>query len=134
MFANLDGWKLVVLALVAVFVLGPERLPKAISDTRRVLRTVRQMVRDSTDELSRDLGTPVNIEDLHPRVIIRKHLLTEDDEAMLRRPLDDLAGDLVDSSRRIEQASSVPPPTASPAAPEARRTTSRTWDVDSDAT
>jgi sec-independent protein translocase protein TatB len=131
MFANLDGWKLIVLVLVGVFVLGPERLPKVISDAGRLLRTVRRMVRDTTEELSRDLGTPINIEDLHPRVFVRKHLLSEEDEAELRRPLDDLAGDFVEISRRIDQTPPVPPPTASPPSPEA---TTHTWVADSDAT
>jgi sec-independent protein translocase protein TatB len=119
MIANLDGWKLLVLVLIGVFVLGPERLPKLISDARRTLHTVRQMVRDTTDELSRELGTPVNIEDLHPRTFVRKHLLSEQDEAVLRRPFDDLAANL----SPIDQRSSAPPPAAFPLEPEARLTT-----------
>jgi len=108
MFANLDGWKLIVLLLVAAFVLGPERLPKMIGDVSRVLRRVRQMARSATDELSRELGTPVNVEDLHPKAFIRRHLLSEEDEALVRKPFDDVVRDVGEISHRIQETSTVP--------------------------
>jgi sec-independent protein translocase protein TatB len=93
-FSNLNGWEIVALALLGLFIFGPERLPKAISDVARMLRGLRTMARNATTDLSRELGTEVSLEDLHPKTFIRKHLLSEDDEAALRRPFDDISGDM----------------------------------------
>jgi sec-independent protein translocase protein TatB len=106
MFANLNIWEIICLALLGLFIFGPERLPKVIADAMRILRGLRAMARNATNDLSRELGTEVSLEDLHPKTFIRKHLLSEEDEANLRRPFDDLARDVrgiasdVDSSVR----------------------------------
>ena len=95
---NLNSWHLLVLALLGIFIFGPDRLPKAIADGVRMLRNVRNMARNATSDLSRELGTDIQLEDLHPKSFIRKHLLSEEDEAALRRPLqgmyNDVKGDL----------------------------------------
>jgi sec-independent protein translocase protein TatB len=87
---NLDGWKLIVLVLLGIFIFGPDKLPKAIADGVKMLRTLRDMARNATGDLSRELGTDIQLEDLNPKTLIRKHLLSEDDERALRKPLDDL--------------------------------------------
>ena len=94
MFANLNVWEIGALLLLALFIFGPERLPKAIADAVRVIRTVRDMARNATADLSKELGTDVRLEDLHPKTFIRKHLLSEEDEATLRKPFDDAYRDL----------------------------------------
>jgi sec-independent protein translocase protein TatB len=98
---NLDSWKLVVLALLAVFLFGPERLPKVISEIARFLVTVRTIARNATNDLSRELGTEVRLEDLHPRAFVRKHLLSEEDEQVLRRPVEDAYRQIV---RQLDDA------------------------------
>jgi sec-independent protein translocase protein TatB len=54
------------------------------------------MARNATSDLSRELGTDIQLEDLNPKTFLRKHVLSEDDEAALRKPLrgiyDDLRG------------------------------------------
>ena len=35
---NLNSWHLMVLALLGIFIFGPDRLPKAIADGVRMLR------------------------------------------------------------------------------------------------
>src|SRR5438477_12280606 len=87
---NLDGWKLLVLALLGIFIFGPDRLPKAIADGVKMLRNLRQMAANATGDLSRELGTDISLEDLNPKSFIRKHVLSEDDERALRKPLEDL--------------------------------------------
>src|SRR4051795_3245692 len=87
---NIGGWELVVLVLVGLFILGPDKLPKAISDGVRMLRNLRDMARNATGDLSRELGTDIQLEDLNPKTFIRKHVLSEADEQALRRPLEDL--------------------------------------------
>ena len=94
MFSNLNMWEIIGLALLGLFIFGPDRLPKVIADGMRLLRGLRSMARNATSDLSRELGTDVRIEDLHPKTFIRKHLLSEEDEASLRRPFDDVARDV----------------------------------------
>jgi len=87
---NLDGWKLVVLILIGIFIFGPDKLPKAIAEGVKMLRNLREMARNATGDLSRELGTDIQLEDLNPKTFIRKHVLSEADEQALRRPLEDL--------------------------------------------
>ncbi|HEX6869758.1 MAG TPA: Sec-independent protein translocase subunit TatB [Micromonosporaceae bacterium] len=94
MLENLNIWELGALVLLALFIFGPERLPKVISDGVRLLRNVRNMARNATSDLSRELGTEVNLEDLHPKTFIRKHVLSEEDERLLRRPFEDAYRDV----------------------------------------
>jgi len=91
---NLDGWKLVVLILIGIFIFGPDKLPKAIADGVKMLRTLREMARNATGDLSRELGTDIQLEDLNPKTLIRKHLLSEEDERALRKPIEDLYQDV----------------------------------------
>src|SRR6266536_1401787 len=91
---NLDGWKLLVVALIGIFVIGPDRLPKAIAEGVRMLRNLRNMARNATSDLSRELGTEITLEDLHPKTLLRKHLLSAGDEQELRRPLEQIYRDV----------------------------------------
>ena len=72
MLGNLGGWEILCLVLLALFIFGPERLPKVVGDGLRLLRKVRQVARNATADLSRELGTEVTLEDLHPKNFIRK--------------------------------------------------------------
>lgn len=125
---NLDAWKLAVLVLVGLLVVGPDKLPKAISDGLRVLRQLRAMARNATAELSDELGTDIRLEDLNPKTLIRKHLLSEDDEAALRAPVRQLIDDMRGAAIALD-------PTVSPAATAApERAVARARTVDWDAT
>jgi sec-independent protein translocase protein TatB len=89
MFENLNWWEILMLAAIGLLIFGPERLPKVVADAARMLRTVRQMARNATSELREELGTDIDIQDLHPKNFVRKHLLSEDEEEAIRRPLRD---------------------------------------------
>ncbi|HLL68276.1 MAG TPA: Sec-independent protein translocase subunit TatB [Micromonosporaceae bacterium] len=105
---NLNGWELVVIVLIGLFIFGPDRLPKLIGDGVRMLKTLREMARNATSDLSRELGTHVELEDLHPKTFLRKHLLSEADEEAIRKPLKDVYGDVqnvTDSFRDTLQGS-----------------------------
>lgn len=91
---NLDTWKLLVLLLLGIFIFGPDKLPKAIADGVRMLRNVRNMARNATGDLSRELGTDIQLEDLNPKTLLRKHILSEEDEQALRKPLESLYKDV----------------------------------------
>jgi sec-independent protein translocase protein TatB len=91
---GLSPLEIVFLALLALFIFGPERLPKVIAEAVQMLRGLRRMARTAAADLSREMGTDVRLEDLNPRTFVRRHLLSEDDEDILRRPFDDLYRDL----------------------------------------
>jgi sec-independent protein translocase protein TatB len=93
MFSNLNGWEFVALLLVALLIFG-ERLPKVIGDGLRMLRGLRAMAQNATTDLSRELGTDIQLQDLHPKAFIRKHLLSEDEEQAIRKPLQGLFDDV----------------------------------------
>jgi sec-independent protein translocase protein TatB len=89
--------------LVGLFIFGPDKLPKAISDGVRMLRQLREMARNATGDLSRELGTDIQLEDLHPKTFLRKHLLSEDDEAALRKPLQGIYDDLRGTADSVKE-------------------------------
>jgi sec-independent protein translocase protein TatB len=92
-FENLNWWEIAALLMLALLIFG-ERLPKVIGDGLRLLRSLRQMAQNATSDLSRELGTDIQLQDLHPKAFIRKHVLSEDDEAALRKPLQGLFEDV----------------------------------------
>jgi sec-independent protein translocase protein TatB len=101
-FENLNGGELVVLVVLAMFIFGPEQLPKMISDAARMMRNVRTMARNATADLRNELGTDIELEDLNPKTFVRKHLLSEDDEeAIFRQPFRDAYEDI----RQVGQTS-----------------------------
>jgi sec-independent protein translocase protein TatB len=70
--------EVLVIALVAVLVFGPNRLPEFARTAGRFLRTLRQMVNTAQDDLRRELGpefSDLDVRDLNPRSFVKKHLL-----------------------------------------------------------
>jgi sec-independent protein translocase protein TatB len=78
------GWgEVAVLLLLALFVVGPERLPGLAADAGKGLRTLRRSVTGLTDDLKTELGpefADVDLRSLHPRTFVEKHLLSDDDD------------------------------------------------------
>ncbi|HVA59355.1 MAG TPA: sec-independent translocase [Mycobacteriales bacterium] len=94
MFGNLGIDKLLVLLVVALVVLGPERLPKLAADAGRLLRRLRELAQSASSELKEELGpefTNLNLADLHPRRFVEKHLFG-DDEVVAQSPVSEVAG------------------------------------------
>lgn len=110
MFENLNWWEIGALLLVALLIFG-DRLPNVIADGLRMVRNLRRMARDATGDLSRELGTDIQLEDLHPKAFIRKHLLSEEDEAAIRKPIqgvyDDLRADLSGVHNELKDVASA---------------------------
>jgi len=78
------GWsELIVLAMVGLIVLGPDRLPKAASDAAKMLRQLRGMARNATADLKAELGpemADLDLASLHPRRIVSSALWEDDEE------------------------------------------------------
>lgn len=75
---DIGAGELVALAIVAMIVLGPEKLPRYAAEAARVLRRVRDMANEARSEVRRELGPEfddLKLGDLNPRSMVRKHLL-----------------------------------------------------------
>lgn len=90
MFNNLGWGEIAFLVVLALFVLGPERLPKVAADAGRALRQLRQMAQSATADIKAELGpemADLDLNSLHPRRFVQKHLFEdEEDVAAPGRP------------------------------------------------
>ncbi len=94
--------KLLVLAVIALVIFGPNELPKIASQAGRALRDLRRIADGAKNDLREGLGpefADFDIEDLNPKRFVAKHLF------------DDLNGD------SAQAAASAAPGTARPAGP-----------------
>ena len=69
--------ELAVIALVAVIVLGPDRLPDLARQAAQLLHKARSLAHNARDELRNELGpeyADLQLRDLDPRTIVRKHI------------------------------------------------------------
>ncbi|QSB04600.1 hypothetical protein [Natronoglycomyces albus] len=99
------GWPgFLVLLLLALFLWGPDRLPQLLKDIRGFIRKARQMASKAAADLSKEVGTDIKVEDLHPKTFIRKHVLSEEDEAMLKDPLQGVLKDLDRETDAVKQS------------------------------
>jgi sec-independent protein translocase protein TatB len=101
MFQNLNVWEVGALLLVALLIFG-DKLPNVINDGLRMLRNLRRMATSATSDLGKELGTDIQLSDLHPKTFIRKHVLSEEDEAALRRPLESLREDIQNDLKGVQ--------------------------------
>jgi sec-independent protein translocase protein TatB len=87
-FDNIGWPELLVLLLVGLFVLGPERIPAAAAWVARTVRTVRDYATGARDQLRSELGPEFDelrrpledlrsVRDLDPRRAVRQHLFTD---------------------------------------------------------
>jgi sec-independent protein translocase protein TatB len=69
--------ELALIALVAVIVFGPDKLPELAKQAGAMLRKARQFANAARDELRNELGpeySDLELRDLDPRTIVRKHI------------------------------------------------------------
>ena len=78
MLFDLSIAKLLVLAVIAVVIFGPDQLPKVAAQAGRALRELRRLADGAQADLREGLGSEFSdfdLADLHPRNFVRKHLL-----------------------------------------------------------
>ena len=69
--------ELAVIALVAIIVLGPDKLPELARQAAQLLHKARSMATSARDDLRTELGpgySDLQLRDLDPRTIVRKHI------------------------------------------------------------
>jgi sec-independent protein translocase protein TatB len=129
MFANVGWGEMLVLLVVGLVVLGPERLPGAIRWTSTALRQARDYLSGMTTQLREDIGPEFDdlreplselqkLRGLTPRAALAKHLFDGDDSlftGQFDRPSVS-APDSVSAQPAVPPSSTAPePPAAGPA-------------------
>ena len=73
-----------VIALVAMFMFGPDKLPEFAKQAGAVLRKARTFANSARDDLREELGpefSDLELRDLDPRTIVRKHIIEAMEDA-----------------------------------------------------
>ena len=81
---DLSFTKLLVLAVLALVIFGPDRLPKLARQLGHAFRDLRRLADKAKADLQEGLGpefADFELADLHPRTFVRKHLLDDLDGA-----------------------------------------------------
>lgn len=102
MFANLGWGEILILIAAGLIILGPERLPGAISSALGWFRKARDYVTGATADLRKELGPEFDdlreplqqlneLRSTSPRALVTKHLLGGDDSLLDPKTYTDLA-------------------------------------------
>jgi sec-independent protein translocase protein TatB len=86
---NIGPMELLILAIVGLIVLGPDRLPGLARDAGRMLRTLREMATGARSQLRDELGpefADVDLRNLNPRTALQRAILGDDDEVRSMNP------------------------------------------------
>ncbi len=110
MFSSIGWGEILVLLVAALVILGPERLPGAVSWSMQSLRKAREYATGATDQLKNDFGPEFDelrkplsqlneLRGLTPQSMITKHLFDGDSSIFTSGP----------SSNTVERDSQTPP-------------------------
>jgi sec-independent protein translocase protein TatB len=78
---NIGPMEFVVLALVGIVVLGPDRLPQFARDAARMLRTLRELATGARQQLHEELGpefAELDLRNLNPRTAVQRAVFGDD--------------------------------------------------------
>ncbi len=86
---GINGYEFIILAILAVVILGPERLPEYASQLARLVREVRRMASGAREQLREEVGPEIDEVDWRkldprqydPRRIIKEALLDDVEDA-----------------------------------------------------
>ena len=121
MFANVGWGEMLLLLVIGLVVLGPERLPGAIRWTTSAIRQARDYLSGATSQLREELGPEFDdlrqplselqkLRGMTPRAALTKHLLDGDDSF--------LTGEFGDAPIKPQSAQMPTPPPATPLPPD----------------
>lgn len=124
MFSNLSWEHVLVLLIVGLVVLGPERLPGAIRWTATAVRQVREYLSGATSGLREEFGTDFDdfreplaelqrLRGMTPRAALTKHLLDGDDSLLAA-----MSGVDAQSTERVDHRGAMLPEGRESATPE----------------
>ncbi|WP_146361324.1 Sec-independent protein translocase TatB [Arthrobacter yangruifuii] len=110
---GINGYEFILLALIAVVILGPERLPEYASQLARLVREVRRMASGAREQLREEVGPEIDEVDwrkLDPRQYDPRRIIKE-------ALLDDVHDAVKPVSGRPSAAPGTSAPAQSPGAP-----------------
>ena len=92
LFLDIGTGELLILVVLAVVLLGPEKVPALARKAARVVRFIKRVANNATSQIKAELGSDyddLNIEGLKPRNLVQQILPDENHElAALRAELD----------------------------------------------
>ncbi|HEV2252819.1 MAG TPA: sec-independent translocase [Streptosporangiaceae bacterium] len=77
---DLSIGKILILAVIALIIFGPNELPKMASQAGRALRDLRRIAEGAKNDLREGLGpefADLELEDLNPKRFVQKHLFDD---------------------------------------------------------
>ncbi len=94
---DINGWEFVIILVVALIVIGPERLPEYAAQLRRWVRQIRTLAEGAKEQLREQMGPDFDNVDwkaydprqYDPRKIVREALLEEPATCRVRSPAGD---------------------------------------------
>ncbi len=78
---NIGPLELMVLAIVGVIVIGPDKLPNLARDAARIIKSLRDMATGAQQQLRDELGpefADVDLRNLNPKTALQRAVLGED--------------------------------------------------------
>lgn len=114
MFGDIGLWEVLILGVLALFIFGPDKLPKAAAEAGRALRQLRRYAMSAKRDLEAGFGPEMrdfDLTDLNPRHFVRKHLFEDgfddEDDYQPRRPR--RAAARVDGDDSLNRGKTPPP-------------------------
>ena len=92
--------KLLVLAVIALVIFGPNELPKIAAQAGKALRDLRRIADSAKSDLREGLGPEFqdfDFDDLNPKSFVRKHLMDDFEAAMNGAPAPNGSGQVLDA-------------------------------------
>ena len=74
---GLSGEKLLILGLIAIFILGPDKLPHYAQQLAKFVKSLKRMADGAKGQLQNELGEEVNWKQLDPRQYDPRRIIRE---------------------------------------------------------
>jgi len=120
---DIGSGELLALVALAAVLLGPERVPGLAKKAGRIIRFLRGVANDATDQIKTELGADLgdlNVADLKPANLVRQ-ILSEKDETelvVMRAEIEDMRTDMARMQLLTGRPMRRPTPAVLPAAPQ----------------
>ena len=74
---GINAWEMIAIAVLALLIFGPDKLPGLAQDAARLLREIRKLATGAQADLRESLGpelNDLNLSDLDPRTFVKRNL------------------------------------------------------------
>lgn len=80
---GINAWEMIAIAVLALLIFGPDKLPGLAQDAARLLREIRKLATGAQADLRESLGpelNDLNLSDLDPRTFVKRNLFDPIDD------------------------------------------------------